>query len=59
MEELKPCKCGGLAELWTSPYGDYVKCCKCGMAITFFDFDHNRVISIWNVCMDEIKNGIE
>jgi hypothetical protein len=48
MDELKSCHCGGSATLWTAPFGDYIKCNKCGEAVTFLDFDDEKLKSAWN-----------
>lgn len=48
MSELKSCHCGGNATLWTAPFGDYIKCDKCGEAVTFLDFDDEKLKAAWN-----------
>lgn len=49
MDELKPCRCGGHAKLWTSPAGDFISCDNCKFTISYFDkFDDERLIEEWN-----------
>jgi hypothetical protein len=49
MSELKPCRCGGTAKLWTSPTGDFIRCDICGLTISYLDgFDDALLIEEWN-----------
>jgi len=49
MDELKPCRCGGTARLWTSPTGDFIRCDVCGFTISYLGgFDDALLVEEWN-----------